>query len=185
MSGGRIALFIDGGYLDEVLKFFGKARIDFEKLAEEMANPHELLRTYYYHCLPYQSSQPSDEEIRFFSGAQRFYKRLNNIDSFTVRLGKMAYRGTDDNGSPVYEQKRVDVMLATDLVMHSTKRLVTHVALLTGDSDFLPAVEIAKSEGVNVTLFFSTEIRPHDELFDIVDSRKKLDQNFIDSIKRE
>ncbi|SDH74037.1 hypothetical protein SAMN04489735_104925, partial [Aneurinibacillus thermoaerophilus] len=31
----------------------------------------------------------------------------------------------------------------------------THAAILTGDSDFLPAVEIAKSEGVHITLFYS------------------------------
>ena len=39
-------------------------------------------------------------------------------------------------------------MLATDLVMHSTKKLITHASLLTGDSDFLPALQIAQSEGV-------------------------------------
>ncbi|MEX0779222.1 MAG: NYN domain-containing protein, partial [Balneolales bacterium] len=149
-----------------------------------MAADHELLRTYYYHCLPHQSSNPSQEEKDRFSGAQKFYKRLNHLDSFTVQLGKMAFRGIDDDGYSIYEQKRVDVMLATDIVMHSTKRLITHAVLLTGDSDFLPAIEIAKSEGVHLTLYYCEKTRPHDELLDLVDSRRKIDESMISSIKR-
>ncbi|MBW7651710.1 NYN domain-containing protein [Anoxybacillus sp. ST4] len=183
----RIALFIDGGYLDNVLKWHEKAKIDYGKLAAAMANDHLLLRTYYYHCLPYQSPNPSLEEKEYFSNAQSFFKRLNRLESFTVREGKLAFRGIDDRGFPVFEQKRVDVMLATDLVMHSTKKLITHAALLTGDSDFLPALQIAQSEGVHITLYYSDEsddIRPHDELLDIVDDRRLINKEFIHSIKR-
>ncbi|KZS25518.1 NYN domain-containing protein [Geobacillus subterraneus] len=184
----RIALFIDGGYLDHVLKWHGKAKIDYSKLAQQMAQGHLLLRTYYYHCLPHQSSYPSLEEKDYFSHAQRFFKRLNRLGSFTVREGKLAFRGIDERGFPVFEQKRIDVMLATDLVMHSTKKLITHAALLTGDSDFLPALQIAQSEGVHITLYYSDgndEIRPHDELLDLVDDRKVIDAEFLHSIRRE
>lgn len=181
----RTALFIDGGYLDAVLQKFDMARIDYGKLAKAMAQDCEILRTYYYHCLPFQPENPTEEENKLFSNAQRFYKRLNQIDSFTVRKGKLAYRGVNEAGEKIYEQKRVDVMLATDLVMHSTKRLITHASIITGDSDFLPAIEIAQSEGVQISLFYNEEIRPHDELIDIVDIRKKIDKDFINSIKRQ
>lgn len=160
------------------------ARIDYGKLAKEMSNEHELLRTYYYHCLPFQSSTPTDEEKTRFSNTQRFFKRLNNIDSFTVREGKLAYRGLGDNGDQIFEQKRVDVMLATDIVMHSTKRLITHAALITGDSDFLPAIEIAQAEGVQITLYYHNDLRPHDELLDKVDARRIIDMTLIESILR-
>lgn len=33
MISARTALFIDGGYLDNILRAFGKAKIDYEKLA--------------------------------------------------------------------------------------------------------------------------------------------------------
>lgn len=180
----RIALFIDGGYLDELLKKFNMARIDYNKLTKKLAQDHDLLRTYYYHCLPFQSSQPTPEESEKFSRAQKFFKKLNQLDSFTVREGKLAFRGINDEGLPIYEQKRVDVMLATDLVMHSTKRLITHASILTGDSDFLPAIEIAQSEGVHITLFYCHELPPHDELLDKVDARRVIDEDMINSIKR-
>ncbi len=50
-----IAVFIDAGYLDKVMWHdHNGARIDMEKLAHTMRGPNELLRTYYYDCLPYQ-----------------------------------------------------------------------------------------------------------------------------------
>ena len=111
---------------------------------------------------------------------------MDRLNNFTVRLGKLEFRGHDrSTGKPIFEQKRVDVHLATDLVMHSTKRIITHAALLTGDSDFLPAIEIAKSEGVHMTLFYSEEdaLRAHDELIDAVDERKIIDKDLLDNMK--
>lgn len=127
---------------------------------------------------------PTEVEKREFSAAEKFQRRLSRLDSFTVRRGKLAYRGIDDKGKPVFEQKRVDVALATDLVMHSTKRLISHAVMITGDSDFIPAVEIAQSEGVHVTLYYAENSLPHDELLDAVDARKSIAQDMIDVWKR-
>lgn len=180
----RGAIFIDGGYLDQVLLSFDKARIDYYKLCQELLDGIPLLRTYYYHCLPYQSSNPTPEQIEEFRNAERFHRKLNRLPRFTVRRGKLEYRGTDENGRPVFEQKRIDVALATDLVMHATKRLITHAVLITSDSDFIPAIETAQSEGVQIILFYSQENRPHDELLDAVDSRELITRELIDKVKR-
>lgn len=58
----RYAVFIDGGYLSKVLRGFAEPRICFLKLSGFFAGPDERLRTYYYHCDPYQSAPPSPEE---------------------------------------------------------------------------------------------------------------------------
>ncbi len=51
---GVAAVFLDGGHLDKVMHYdFGDQRIDYEKLVQHMAQPAEMLRAYYYHCLPY------------------------------------------------------------------------------------------------------------------------------------
>lgn len=50
------AVFIDGAYLEKVLLYdHDKAHIDFGRLVDIMVGGDELLRAYYYHCLPYQS----------------------------------------------------------------------------------------------------------------------------------
>lgn len=121
----NVSLFIDGGSPDKITSYF-KIFIDYGKLISFMAMGKPLLRSYYYHCLPYQSSNPSQDEKNRFSKKQRFFRTLDRLDNFTVRLGKLEFRGFDrDKGKPIFEQKRVDVHLATDLVMHSTKHIIT------------------------------------------------------------
>lgn len=66
MADKRIAVFIDGGYLAKVLREeFGNVRIDFGQLAERVAGGIDILRTYYYDCMPYQSpvATPENESV--------------------------------------------------------------------------------------------------------------------------
>lgn len=65
---------------------------------------------------------------------QSFTNRLRRLARFEVRLGKLAYRGLDASNSPIFEQKRVDSMLAVDLVLLSAKRVIQKAVLFTGDS---------------------------------------------------
>jgi hypothetical protein len=59
----RIAVFIDGAYLEFVLRHeFGAPRIDFELLVKRLSDGRDLLRTYYYDCLPFRSGTPTEED---------------------------------------------------------------------------------------------------------------------------
>ena len=49
-------------------------------------------------------------------------------------------------------QKGVDMRLGLDLVSLALKRIVDQVVIITGDSDFVPAIKIARTEGVEVIL---------------------------------
>ena len=49
-------------------------------------------------------------------------------------------------------QKGVDMRLGLDLVSLALKRLVDQVIIITGDSDFVPAIKLARTEGVEVIL---------------------------------
>ena len=49
-------------------------------------------------------------------------------------------------------QKGVDMRLGLDLVEISLKRLVDQIVLISGDSDFIPAIKMARREGVDVIL---------------------------------
>lgn len=88
------AVFIDGAYLEKVLLYdHGKAHIDFGRLVDIMVGGDELLRAYYYHCLPCQSSPPTAEERARYAARHRFFTALRHIPRFEVRLGKLAFRG--------------------------------------------------------------------------------------------
>ena len=120
---GRIANFIDGAYLQYVLKEeFGLPKIDLGLLATRMAGGREILRTYFYDCLPYQSSPPTPDEIDRFGKRQGFHSALAKNPRFQIRLGRLEYRGRKSDGSPIFEQKRVDILMGVDLAAPGRKK---------------------------------------------------------------
>ncbi|WGU40341.1 NYN domain-containing protein [Phenylobacterium sp. NIBR 498073] len=148
------AVFFDAGYIEKVLlrEHPGK-RIDYAKLAAKMAGDEALLRSYYYNCLPYQSDPPTQEEKAAYDRKVKFVDALRYLPRFEVRLGKLAKVGVGQNGRPIFQQKRVDLMLGVDMALLAAKGKVTSIAIFTGDSDVIPAVEVVKQEGVVVHLW--------------------------------
>lgn len=183
---GLAAVFLDGGYVEKVLRFdHQEAKIDFQKLARLMAHPDELLRAYYYHCLPYQSNPPTEEERRRYAARHRFTTALSFLPRFEVRLGRLAYRGQSAGGEPIFQQKRVDCMVGVDMALLAGKGKITSAAIFTGDSDLIPAVESVKREGVLVTLWhgsFSEHTRPSRELYEVADERRELTAELVQQI---
>jgi uncharacterized LabA/DUF88 family protein len=184
---GVTAVFIDGGYLDKVLyREHANARIDLAKLSKLMSEPDELLRAYYYHCLPYQSNPPTPEESLRYAGRHRFTTRLSLLPRFEVRLGRLVCRGVDRNtGERIFQQKRVDCMIGVDMALLAGKGKITNAAILTGDSDLMPALESVKREGVLTTLWhggLTPEGRPSAELYALVDERRQLSTGMIQAI---
>lgn len=186
----RTAIFIDGGYFDRLLDSeFNRVRVDFGLLVDRIAAGDKVLRTYYYHCPPYTSPRPTDDELRRSEAKERFFSALTTLPRFQLRLGHLMYRGTDENGKPIFIQKLVDIMLGTDLVLLSATQQITRAILLTGDSDFVPAVEAAKRQGTLVTLYhgpmtnakFSTV---HRDLWAACDERFELTRELIESVQR-
>ena len=179
----RVAIFIDGAYLDFVLRDeFKGARIDYEALSKHIAGDSDILRTYYYHCPTYQGNPPTKEESERYATQRRFFSALENIPRYTVRLGRLAPRGKDQSGHPKYEQKRVDILLGVDLVQLAAKQAIQEAVLVAGDSDFIPAVTAAKHEGVLVRLFHGDTA--HSELWRECDERIQFSSQIIDAVRR-
>lgn len=185
---GTTAIFIDAGYLDKVLLWdHKKKRVDYIKLAQELAATNQLFRAYYYHCMPYQSHPPTEEERKIYGKMHGFITALKKMPRFEVRLGRIARLGIDANGRPITCQKRVDCMMGVDMALLAGKRVITDIALVTGDSDLIPAIEAVKSEAVVVTLWhgsYSDECRPARDLVQICDERQELTNDVIARIQR-
>lgn len=184
----RAAIFIDGGYFDKVLQMeFGTPKVSYGRLSEEIAGKLgpsvELLRTYYYHCLPYQSSSPTPEERVRYSERRKFYWALERLPRYEVRYGELARRGPNQAGQYRFVQKLTDVLLSVDLVRLAASRQITHAALIAGDSDFIPAISAAKDSGVLVCLVHGSRI--HDKLWMLADERIRITQALIDAIPFE
>ena len=183
----KVALFIDGAYFDHVLASeFNSPCIDYLLLTRAIvskAGPdREIVRVYYYHCLPYQDTRPTPEQSQRFSNMQRFFRALQRTSRFEVRQGRLAYRGINNKGDPVFEQKRIDLLLGIDLVLLATKKSIDEAFIIAGDSDFIPAVCAAKTEGVIIHLVHGSVC--HDDLLDEADERIGITPDLISSAIR-
>jgi uncharacterized LabA/DUF88 family protein len=177
----KTAIFIDGGYLIKLCAH----RIDFRKLLDKLLGPKELYRAYYYNCLPYIPQNPTVKDKEKIAKAQKFNKYLNSIPHFSVKLGKLKFKGYDASGIPITVQKRVDLMLGLDIasVVLIQPRIVNTVILLTGDSDMLPAVEISQNANHIVILAHGDKSTYDQELWDSADERIYMDAAFFKSVE--
>lgn len=171
----RAGVFIDGAYLDKAKKaLYGeeRPRLDLAGMSDSLVSPTERLRTYYYHCLPYRGEPPTPEESRRTSAMTSYLQYMRRLPRFEVKLGRLVRRGEG------FEQKRVDILLAVDLVRLSWGSQIDRAAVLTGDSDFVPAVQAAKDAGVVVKLFYFPGAI-NDELYESCDEKEVLDRDFF------
>lgn len=183
MNTRRVAIFIDGGYLDATNRDeCGGVKIDYAKFAAKVAGDIEILRTYYYNCLPYQQTKPTDEEKAKFAQAQKFYAALKSLSRFEVREGMLLYRGTDKSGKPIYIQKGIDIQIGVDLVLLSAKQQISHAIIVAGDSDLIPALSVAKNEGILIHLYHGS--LPQRKLVEIADERTQITSDFMKSVTR-
>ena len=163
----RAAVFIDGAYLQKQIQL-AKVEVDYPNLADYLLAPVrknvaiDLLRCYFYHCPPWMSSNPTEDEKRRMSVHQEFCQKLEEINRWQMRLGKLERRR--DGEREYFEQKRLDVLLSCDLVRHAAAGHIQHAILVAGDSDFIPAVSAVKESGVTVTLWCGAENTVHRDL---------------------
>ena len=71
---------------------------------------------------------------------------------------------------PSIEQKGVDIRIGLDIASIAAKRIVDVLVLVTGDSDFVPAMKYARREGLRVYLKtmghgVRPELKAHSDFF--------------------
>lgn len=195
-----LAIFIDGGYLDSISRDEYSTRVDIAKLGEEIRqvvgsksrDTVDILRMFYYDCLPYQSRNPTQEEADRFGKKRTFFYSIGRLPRVKVREGTLKFRGIDKfSGEPIFQQKKIDLQLGIDFALLSGKRSIAYAAIVGGDSDLLPAFEIAKEEGILVWLFHGPAKSCKDgcptyaqELWNEADERHEMDVDFFKRIKR-
>ncbi len=155
----RLAIFIDGGYVDGLCRREFRElrpRVDMQAFSEcvrqvvagATPEPVDIVRSYYYTCPPYQHHPPVDDDRDRTAGYRRFVEALSQIPRFQVREGHLRLDGFREDGRPVFTQKQVDLLLGLDAAQMARSQTVTHIALIAGDGDFVPVLEVLKREGV-------------------------------------
>lgn len=172
----KVAIFVDGGYVNKILKnYFNAQNIDFLKLSETICTQLKLkrLRTYFYHCLPIVRNNNKEDLIKQ-AGMQKFLAKIKRLPRFEVKLGKLQIIGNK------FKQKMIDVLMSLDIVNMSYENHMQHAVLIAGDSDFIPAIKKAKDNGTIVHLYYHPS-SVHNEILDEVDELHEITFELINS----
>lgn len=136
-----------------------------------------LLRAYFYDGPPISGRRPNPlgGKPYLFDGPyralnQRLHDSLRVTADFAVRQGDTVFRGwrlreeslreisrnprilAPEDLAPSVEQKGVDLRIGLDVALLSLKHLVDTIVLVTGDSDLIPAMKLARREGLWIYL---------------------------------
>lgn len=127
---------------------------------------------------PIDQSQLNFKAESKFRARTRFLSEMKEKDFVALRLGIAKKRGwtltesyikqtiAGQNSNPPqpskppvakdvflnFEQKGVDMRIGIDVATLSLKRIVERIVLISGDTDMIPAMKLARREGVQVVL---------------------------------
>jgi uncharacterized LabA/DUF88 family protein len=142
----KAAVLIDGGYLDKVRLSFNKPTLNIVKFSDIVCDNCNRFRTYYYDALPWVGDSPSQQDIQRRQSKQHFLDGLRMLHRVEVRLGELQrieMKCTKGQHHISFNQKLVDVLLSVDIVRLAWGGFVDKIILVSGDRDFLPAVNTA------------------------------------------
>jgi uncharacterized LabA/DUF88 family protein len=154
---------------------------DVHPVAQGLLHPleEELFRIYFYDCAPSEAETThpitgkplSLKTTRAYRENATFQQALARAEQMALRSGELVFRGwrltpsasrdliqngpralRNDDVEMNLTQKGIDMEIGLDVAWLSIKRIVDRIVLCTGDRDFVPAMKLARREGVQVVL---------------------------------
>lgn len=164
----RVAIFIDGSNFYHGLKIcIGNTKVDFSKFSQLLCGSRELVRAYYYNAPVNQQAFPD-----IYKDQQKFFGSLKTVPYFVLKLGRLEKRTVkvdkenlmktfgDDVAKLIlekwgevittYVEKGVDIDLAADMLRLAYNNAYDTAIIVTGDGDFVSAVNGVKDMGKHV-----------------------------------
>ena len=145
--------------------------------AHPALHAHTLHRIYFYDAAPLNQSKnrPLNGGVVNFGASptaihnSALHNELVRMPFLALRMGELGFRGwalrknalqqksdqitiTADDLKPNIEQKGVDMRIGLDIAALTLKKIANIIVLVTGDSDFVPAMKFARREGAQLFL---------------------------------
>lgn len=172
----KLTIFCDGSNFLPSLREAGIAyEVDVPRLAKVLARScggHILNKLKYYTApTPNQGGETSRRQ-------QVFFESLRNSSSTNLILGRHEKRGT------IHVEKETDVRMTVDMLMGAFSNEFEVAMVLTGDTDFVPAVNAIKRLGKRVIWCHFPAQRHSDELRQIADQCFELSEKVLRTCRR-
>lgn len=147
-------------------------------LEHEKVREYSLYRVFYYDAAPYSGSithpitgvSTNYATTAVSKDMTKLMDQIEMKENFALRKGVLLAQGwklskqalrklgpgttlTKSDIEPSLSQKGVDMRIGLDIASIATKHLVDAILLVTGDSDFVPAMKYARREGAKLILY--------------------------------
>jgi len=181
---GEAAILIDGGYLDNVKRnFFSNEKIDLIKFSNEISTRYlsnmQIFRSFYYDAPPWNGP---GSDPKWVTQRNNYHSAISQLDGYILRLGRLK---RVSNNPPKYVQKGVDVLIAIDIVKLSNQTSISHIVLISGDTDLAPAIKVASDNYKRIVFIHSPDAKCFSsELLKLADKHYPFTQDFIQQVKR-
>ncbi|MDR0803776.1 MAG: NYN domain-containing protein [Rickettsiales bacterium] len=147
---------------------------------DQINEKNSLLRILFYDCLPFRGkvkSPISKTDIEHI-GEDRLLGKLGQKNYFAIRYGKLKFRGwalkeesyskncelEDSDFNPIFEQKGVDLRIGMDISKYAHDKTIGHIILLSADTDFVPALKCARTNGIKISMLVMDKFDIHFDL---------------------
>lgn len=141
-------IFIDAGCLRETVREISRRYLGDESsiVINWMGLRRQHQKAFVYDAVSARGYNEDHIEYQGrIAGRMEEYARIKALDGFHMQLGDL--RGKKST------QKKVDVQITVDMLMHTVRGNMSRCTLLTGDSDFQPLLEALTREGMFTTLW--------------------------------
>lgn len=135
----RVNIFIEGSNLYNNLKKYN-IKINLEDIIKKLETKRHVINIFYYTA----ELDKTFDKKRYLKH-HRFLEKIRKIPNFNVVLCNLRKTKLKD-GSFCFEIKGDDVNLATDLIKGAYEDLYDIAIIVTGDEDFIPAINIVKNK---------------------------------------
>jgi len=140
----KVMIFIDGSNLFHSCRDL-KIKIKYEKFLPLLKQDKNVIRIFFYTGI----KPPGSKE-------KAFIKMLQYLEmDVTTKLLKVRYvtcRACKKK-SKIFTEKGIDASLATDLLWYAFHNAYDMAIIVTGDADFIPPIERARSLGKRIELW--------------------------------
>jgi len=152
-------IFVDDGFFRLVKRYFQektKKKLKFLQTFRNISKKENLnlKHLFIYMAPPFQNREPTNDERDRKKKYDNIKKMLDKKKWITVREGR-CQKLFDDNGNPLFNQKRVDAWIVADLCLFKEQfPNVKTVILISSDSDFAPIIKLIKEKNnISVILY--------------------------------
>ena len=140
-------LFVDGAYLQCILDKYKKEYFENEDFEIDIQNLksrfYPYKRLFYYDALPGKRSSEKEEDY-----LDKRNKKQLFLDKIRLMPGCHVFEGTVKGENGKNRQKKVDVMIAVDMLLNTIRNNMQGATLLAGDLDFKPVIDALVQQGM-------------------------------------